>query len=93
MIHEFIAYLIIHKATVFVSLGIFYVMAAGTQPPLGSKPPSGYWRTWGYNLFQSGAANFANRFHPVYVDPSTTNSVNVKPSNASQPDATIVSGK
>lgn len=69
MIAALIAYIVIHKTTVIVSLGVFYVLAAGTQPPLGSQPPAGYFKTWAYNLFQSGAANFRDRFHPtVYVD-------------------------
>lgn len=62
----FIAYLIIHKTTVIVSLGFGYVLAAGTQPPLSST--AGYWKTWGYRLFQAGAANFTARFHPVIDD-------------------------
>jgi hypothetical protein len=61
----FVLLLLAHKTTVLVSLGVFYVLAAGTQPPLGSQPPSGYYRTWAYNLFQAGAANFSARFHPV----------------------------
>jgi len=92
--HTLIAYLIIHKTTVIVSLGVLYVLAAGTQPPLGSNPPSGYWRTWAYNLFQSGAANFRDRFHPtVYVDPSTTRTTSLESTSSSQPDATVVKGK
>lgn len=61
-----IAYLIIHKTTVIVSLGVGYVLAAGTQPPL--SPNAGYWKTWAYRLFQAGAANFSARFHPVITD-------------------------
>jgi hypothetical protein len=92
--HAFLDYLIIHKTTVIVSLGVAYVLTAGTQPPLGSHPPAGYWRTWAYNLFQSGAANFRDRFHPtVYVDPSTTRTTSLESTSSTQPDATIVKGK
>lgn len=68
MLTTFLIYLIAHKTTVLVSLGVFYVLAAGTQPPLGSQPPAGYYRTWAYNLFQAGAANFSARFHPVITN-------------------------
>lgn len=67
MLDSFTAYLILHKATVLVSLGVFYVLAAGTQPPLNSITSwKIYCKTWAYNLFQAGAANFSARFHPVF---------------------------
>lgn len=57
-----IAYIIIHKTTVILSVSVGYVLAAGTQPPL--DPNAGYYKLWAYRLFQAGAANFA-RFHPT----------------------------